>query len=63
MSLLTTWELFSVCSSSSLSRHQIQGAIDTGIPTTISYGFVSGFCSGYALKKVGKVVAVVLGGY
>lgn len=40
---------------------KVQSAIDTGIPTTISYGFVSGFCSGYALKKVGKVVAVVLG--
>lgn len=40
---------------------QLQGALDSGIPTHLSYGFVSGFCSGYALKKVGKAVSVVLG--
>ena len=39
----------------------MQVAIDTGIPTRISYGFLSGFCSGIALKKVGKAVSVVLG--
>mmetsp|Transcript_19208 Transcript_19208/g.21967 ORF Transcript_19208/g.21967 Transcript_19208/m.21967 type:complete len:199 (-) Transcript_19208:162-758(-) len=40
----------------------IQSAIDSGIPTQISYGFVMGYCSGLALKKVGKAVAVVVGG-
>ena len=45
------------------SHPQVQGALDTGIPTHISYGFVSGFCSGMALKKVGKAVSVVLGTY
>ena len=39
----------------------IQGAIDSGYPTQLSYGFVMGYCSGYALKKVGKIAAVVLG--
>ena len=40
---------------------QVQSALDTGIPTHLSYGFVSGFCSGMALKKVGRAVSVVLG--
>lgn len=40
---------------------QIQGAVDSGIPTQLSYGFVCGYCSGFALKKVGKVGAVVFG--
>ena len=26
----------------------IQGAIDSGYPTQLSYGFVMGYCSGYA---------------
>eukprot|EP00560_Eucampia_antarctica_P008396 CAMPEP_0197825954 /NCGR_PEP_ID=MMETSP1437-20131217/2979_1 /TAXON_ID=49252 ORGANISM="Eucampia antarctica, Strain CCMP1452" /NCGR_SAMPLE_ID=MMETSP1437 /ASSEMBLY_ACC=CAM_ASM_001096 /LENGTH=122 /DNA_ID=CAMNT_0043426183 /DNA_START=393 /DNA_END=761 /DNA_ORIENTATION=+ len=40
---------------------KIQGAVDSGIPTQLSYGFVCGYCSGFALKKVGKVGAVVFG--
>lgn len=39
----------------------IQDAIDSGVPTQLSYGFVSGYCSGMALKKVGRAAAVVLG--
>lgn len=39
----------------------LQGAIDSGIPTQLSYGFISGYCSGLALKKVGKAVATVFG--
>lgn len=42
---------------------QVQGALDSGVPTHLSYGFVSGYCSGMALKKVGKAVSVVLGTY
>jgi uncharacterized membrane protein (Fun14 family) len=38
-----------------------QAGIDSGIPTQLSYGFISGYCSGYALKKVGKTAAVVFG--
>lgn len=38
-----------------------QEAIDSGIPTQISYGFLCGYSSGYALKKVGKVASVVFG--
>eukprot|EP00542_Grammatophora_oceanica_P017442 CAMPEP_0194029650 /NCGR_PEP_ID=MMETSP0009_2-20130614/3325_1 /TAXON_ID=210454 /ORGANISM="Grammatophora oceanica, Strain CCMP 410" /LENGTH=189 /DNA_ID=CAMNT_0038669379 /DNA_START=66 /DNA_END=635 /DNA_ORIENTATION=+ len=38
-----------------------QGAIDSGIPTQTSYGFVMGYCSGFAMKKVGKAAAGVLG--
>ena len=40
---------------------QLQGALDSGIPTQLSYGFVSGYCSGLALKKVGRAAAVVFG--
>jgi len=40
---------------------KIQDAVDTGMPTQLSYGFVCGFCSGYAMRKVGQVGAVVFG--
>ena len=40
---------------------KIQNAYDTGIPSQLSYGFVCGYCSGYALKVVGKGAAVVFG--
>lgn len=40
---------------------QIQGAVNTGIPTQLSYGFVSGYCSGLALKKAGRAAGVVFG--
>lgn len=36
-------------------------AVETGVPTQLSYGFVCGYCSGYALKKVGKIAAVMTG--
>ena len=39
----------------------INEAIATGVPTDISYGFVCGFSSGFAFKKVGKVASVVFG--
>jgi uncharacterized membrane protein (Fun14 family) len=39
----------------------IQSAVDSGIPTQLSYGFVCGYCSGYAAKKVGKAAAGILG--
>ena len=38
-----------------------QEAIDSGVPTQISYGFICGYSSGYALKKVGKAASVVFG--
>ena len=40
---------------------QVQGVIDTGIPTQLSYGFVSGYCAGLAAKQVGKLAATVFG--
>uniref|UniRef100_A0A7S4JYV9 EF-hand domain-containing protein n=1 Tax=Odontella aurita TaxID=265563 RepID=A0A7S4JYV9_9STRA len=40
---------------------KVADAVETGVPTQLSYGFVCGYCSGYALKKVGKGAAVVLG--
>lgn len=40
---------------------KVQGAVETGVPTQLSYGFISGYCSGMALKKAGKVAAAVLG--
>jgi uncharacterized membrane protein (Fun14 family) len=44
-----------------LLSFQVQVAYDTGIPSQLSYGFVCGYCSGYALKAVGKGAAVVFG--
>lgn len=41
--------------------NSIQKAVDTGIPTQISYGFVCGFTSGYALKKIGRIGAIIGG--
>lgn len=40
---------------------KIQEAVDSGIPTKLSYGFVCGYCSGFAFKKIGKVGAIVFG--
>ena len=40
---------------------KFQDAINTGIPTELSYGFVCGYSSGYALKKVGKMVSLAFG--
>jgi uncharacterized membrane protein (Fun14 family) len=39
----------------------VQGAVDSGVPTQLSYGFLSGYCSGIALKKIGRGAAVVFG--
>ena len=44
-----------------MEYYKIQIAVDSGVPTQLSYGFVCGFCSGFSLKKAGKVVAVVCG--
>lgn len=40
---------------------RINQVIATGVPTEVSYGFVCGFSSGLALKKVGKVASIVFG--
>ena len=45
----------------SWTQIQVQVAFDTGVPTQISYGFVCGYTSGYALKKVGKAASIILG--
>ena len=37
-------------------------AIQTGMPSQLSWGFCSGYCAGFAAKKASKVVAVGLGG-
>jgi hypothetical protein len=42
---------------------KMQGAVDSGIPTQLSYGFVSGYCSGMAFKKIGRLAAGVFGTY
>lgn len=36
--------------------------IATGVPSQLSWGFCSGYCAGFAAKKVGKFVAVIVGG-
>ena len=41
---------------------QINDAIATGMPNQIGFGFISGFCAGFAAKKAGKVAAVGVGG-
>ncbi|KAL7467911.1 hypothetical protein ACHAXS_008137 [Conticribra weissflogii] len=38
-----------------------QSAIDSGIPGNLSYGFLMGYLSGLALKKVGKMASIGLG--
>jgi hypothetical protein len=42
---------------------KLQEAVDSGVPTQVSYGFVCGYCSGYAAKKAGKVAAIVFGAW
>ena len=41
--------------------NELQAALDSGVPTQLSYGFISGYCSGLAMKKVGRAAAVVFG--
>ena len=38
-----------------------QSAINSGIPSNLSYGFLMGYLSGLALKKIGKVASIGLG--
>eukprot|EP00594_Rhizosolenia_setigera_P012245 CAMPEP_0178955648 /NCGR_PEP_ID=MMETSP0789-20121207/9732_1 /TAXON_ID=3005 /ORGANISM="Rhizosolenia setigera, Strain CCMP 1694" /LENGTH=158 /DNA_ID=CAMNT_0020637323 /DNA_START=318 /DNA_END=794 /DNA_ORIENTATION=+ len=40
---------------------KLEGALENGVPGKLSYGFICGFSSGYALKKVGKAGAVAFG--
>lgn len=40
---------------------QLQTVVDSGVPTQVSYGFISGYCSGFALKTAGRVAAIILG--
>ena len=35
--------------------------METGVPTQLTYGFLAGWCSGMALKRVGQAAATVLG--
>lgn len=37
-------------------------AVETGVPSQLSWGFCSGYCAGFAGKKASKVVAVGVGG-
>jgi hypothetical protein len=46
-----------------ITGEQVQSAVDSGIPTQLSYGFVSGYCSGMAFKKIGRLAAGVFGTY
>ena len=40
---------------------QAQNAMEADAPVKLSYGFICGFSSGFAMKKVGKVAAVTIG--
>ena len=48
---------------SSSSSDPMATAIEKAKPiiAKISFGSIMGYCSGYALKKIGKVAAVILG--
>ncbi|KAJ1453516.1 hypothetical protein M885DRAFT_443625, partial [Pelagophyceae sp. CCMP2097] len=39
----------------------ISGLLATGVPSQLSWGFVSGYCAGFSAKKAGKVLAVGVG--
>ncbi len=40
---------------------QAQLALNSGIPTNLSYGFFAGYMSGFALKKIGRVASLTFG--
>ena len=40
---------------------QFQDALETGAPTQLTYGFIAGYCSGFALKRAGQTAATVFG--
>lgn len=40
---------------------KVQEGINTGVPTQLSYGFICGYCSGFTVKRIGKVVGFVFG--
>ncbi len=54
-------DLLDLDSIGKLLGSKAQDVIDSGVPTQISYGFLCGYSSGYALKKVGKAASVVFG--
>lgn len=54
------WDATQVAVATELGS-SIQKAVDTGIPTQLSYGFVCGYASGYALKKIGRIGAIIGG--
>jgi len=35
--------------------------VDSGIPTQLSYGFICGYTSGFALKRIGKLASFFFG--
>lgn len=41
------------------SAHQV---MDSGAPGQLGYGFMMGYCSGYCVKKVSKLIAFAVGG-
>jgi len=40
---------------------QAQLALNSGIPTNLSYGFFAGYLSGFALKKIGRAASLTFG--
>jgi len=54
------WDATQVAVATTIGK-SVQKAVDTGIPTQLSYGFVCGYASGYALKKVGRLGAIIGG--
>jgi len=41
---------------------RVSEIVETGVPAKLGWGFCSGYCAGFAAKKIGKLVAVVVGG-
>mmetsp|Transcript_19865 Transcript_19865/g.26989 ORF Transcript_19865/g.26989 Transcript_19865/m.26989 type:complete len:195 (-) Transcript_19865:117-701(-) len=36
---------------------KVTAAVETGVPSQMGFGFISGWCSGFTLRRVGKVMA------
>jgi uncharacterized membrane protein (Fun14 family) len=49
------------CASESFG-HMMNSLVNSGTATKAGYGFVVGYCSGFAVKRVAKAAAFVIGG-
>ena len=45
-----------------LISHSAHQVMDSGAPGQLGYGFMMGYCSGYCVKKISKLIAFTVGG-